>query len=66
MVTITRKLRSRSELCFFFAIGGANAAGALAVGVCGAYGYGFDFRKVTDARVAAMRKCSGSRARWSA
>src|SRR5260370_42024849 len=41
------------------AIGAAHAAGALAVGSCGAYGYGYDFRKVADARVAAMRKCSG-------
>ena len=41
------------------AIGTAQAAGALAVGVCGAYGYGFDYSKVTDARAAAMSKCSG-------
>jgi hypothetical protein len=40
-------------------IGVAEAAGAFAVGVCGAYGYGFDFRHVADARVAAIRKCSG-------
>jgi Domain of unknown function (DUF4189) len=38
----------------------AEAAGAFAVGACGAYGYGFDFRQVTDARAAAMKKCSGS------
>jgi hypothetical protein len=41
-------------------IGVADAAGAFAVGACGAYGYGFDFRKMTDARTAAMKKCSGS------
>ncbi len=41
------------------AIGAANAAGAFAVGACGAYGYGYDYRKVTDARTAAMKKCSG-------
>ena len=41
------------------AIATAQAAGALAVGVCGAYGYGFDYQKVTDARSAAMRKCTG-------
>lgn len=40
-------------------IGAAHAAGALAVGTCGAYGYGYDYRKVTDARVAALRQCSG-------
>ncbi len=40
-------------------IGAAHAAGAFAVGTCGAYGYGFDFRKVGNARAAAMKKCSG-------
>jgi hypothetical protein len=40
-------------------IGAANAAGALAVGVCGAYGYGFDYSNVADARAAALSKCSG-------
>ncbi len=40
-------------------IGAAEAAGAFAVGACGAYGYGFDFHKMTDARAAAIRKCSG-------
>ncbi len=30
-------------------IGSAHAAGAFAVGACGAYGYGFDFRNVADA-----------------
>jgi len=42
------------------ALGVAHAAGALAVGTCGAYGYGYDFRKADDARVAAMRKCTGN------
>lgn len=40
-------------------IGAAHAAGALAVGACGAYGYGFDYSKVDDARNAAMKKCTG-------
>jgi hypothetical protein len=40
-------------------IGAAQAAGAFAVGACGAYGYGFDFHKAADARNAAMRKCIG-------
>jgi hypothetical protein len=35
-----------------------DAAGALAVGKCGAFGYGYDFHKATDARTAAMRKCT--------
>jgi hypothetical protein len=41
------------------AIGAAAAAGAFAVGTCGAYGYGYGFHKEGDARVAAMKKCSG-------
>jgi hypothetical protein len=41
------------------AIGAAEAAGAMAVGACGAYGYGFDFHKADDARAAAISKCSG-------
>jgi hypothetical protein len=40
-------------------LGAAYAAGALAVGACGAYGYGFDYRKVNDARAAAIGKCTG-------
>jgi hypothetical protein len=42
------------------ALGAAHAAGALAVGACGAYGYGYNFRQTADARVAAMRKCTGN------
>jgi hypothetical protein len=50
--------------CFLIAgVAGTAAAGAFAVGACGAYGYGFDFRKVTDARAAAMRKCAGRECR---
>jgi hypothetical protein len=41
-------------------VGAAEAAGAMAVGACGAYGYGFDYTKTADARAAAMRKCTGS------
>jgi Domain of unknown function (DUF4189) len=40
-------------------IGAVAAAGAFAVGACGAYGYGYDYRKLTDARVAALKKCTG-------
>ena len=37
----------------------AEAAGAFAVGACGAYGYGLDYRHVADARAAALKKCRG-------
>jgi hypothetical protein len=44
-------------------VGAADAAGALAVGACGAYGYGFDYTTETGARTAAMTKCSGGKCR---
>ncbi len=40
--------------------GVANAAGALAVGACGAYGYAFDYKRGDEARAAAAHKCSGT------
>ncbi len=46
-------------ILLILAIATAQAAGALAVGACGAYGYGFDYTKLTDARAAAMSKCAG-------
>jgi hypothetical protein len=49
-----------AALILTIAIGAAHAAGAFAVGSCGAYGYGFDFRKAADARVAALKRCTGS------
>jgi hypothetical protein len=36
-----------------------QAAGALAVGACGAYGFAIDFRGTDQAQTAALRKCSG-------
>ena len=36
-----------------------QAAGAMAVGQCAAYGYAFDFAKADAARMAAERKCVG-------
>ncbi len=37
----------------------AHAAGALAVGSCGAYGFAYDFGQEQAARTAALRKCTG-------
>jgi hypothetical protein len=45
------------------AIAAAQAAGAFAVGACGAYGYGYDYHKVADARSAALHQCSGPKCR---
>jgi hypothetical protein len=40
-------------------IGIAQAAGALAVGTCGAYGYAIDYARNDAAQTAALLKCSG-------
>jgi hypothetical protein len=37
----------------------AEAAGALAVGTCGTYGFGNDFAHLADATGAALAQCSG-------
>jgi hypothetical protein len=53
-----------SVACFLAAgIGSAGAAGAFAVGSCGAYGYGYDYHTIADARIAAMKKCAGKECR---
>jgi hypothetical protein len=38
----------------------ANAAGALAVGACAAYGYAYDYPSPETAQTAAIEKCGGS------
>ena len=62
MIGVARNSRlAAAAACLLLAsIGAANAAGAFAVGTCGAYGYGYDYRKLADARSAAMKKCSGN------
>jgi Domain of unknown function (DUF4189) len=40
-------------------IGSSQAAGALAIGACGAYGFAYDFPKETAASRAALSKCAG-------
>ena len=37
----------------------ANAAGALAIGKCGAYGQAFDYPAEQSARAAALKQCRG-------
>lgn len=37
-----------------------HAAGALAVGACGAYGFAYDYARTDEARVAAQQKCKGN------
>ncbi len=45
---------------FLIGANAAQAAGALAVGQCGAYGYAYDYARADSAESAALRKCSGS------
>ena len=40
-------------------IGLAQAAGALAIGTCGAYGFAYDYPKEAAANRAALGKCAG-------
>ena len=41
-------------------VSAAQAAGAFAVGACGAYGYAYDYKQIAAARTAAAQKCSGT------
>jgi hypothetical protein len=55
-----RALRVIGAIAFLMTgMAAADAAGALAVGKCGAYGFSYDYRAVTDARSAAQQKCTG-------
>jgi hypothetical protein len=40
-----------------------RAAGALAIGACGAFGEAYDFRTAEEARKSALSKCSGDACR---
>ena len=41
----------------------ARAAGALAIGSCGAFGEAYDYASVDDARASALAKCQGTACR---
>ena len=41
------------------AMGLVHAAGALAIGSCGAYGFAYDYASTDAAQTEAMRKCTG-------
>jgi hypothetical protein len=49
-------------LALFFALAGSApswAAGAFAIGKCGAYGQAYDYAGEADARAAALKQCKG-------
>lgn len=58
-------IRSRDHLFALALIAGtalsthAHGAGAFAVGVCGAYGYGIDFAGARSASATALKRCQG-------
>lgn len=47
----------------FVAVNTARAAGALAIGSCGAFGEAHDFRTIEEARKSALSKCQGDTCR---
>ena len=63
--TIAAQRRALFVLALTLAIGGTRfvsqawAAGAFAIGKCGAYGEAYDFAGEDAARVAALKKCKG-------
>jgi Domain of unknown function (DUF4189) len=62
---MTRVVRALACMTFGFCVWAASvpagqAAGAMAIGACAAYGYALDYRDADTARVAAQRKCVGS------
>ena len=62
---MTRVSRALAGVIFGICILGMSvpagqAAGAMAIGTCAAYGYAFDYRNADAARVAAQGKCLGA------
>lgn len=49
--------------CLIGSIAAADAAGALAVGRCGAYGYAFDSSTMQEAQTRAVSECKGAACR---
>jgi Domain of unknown function (DUF4189) len=52
-----------SATLMLVAVNTARAAGALAIGACGAFGEAFDFGSVDDARTSALAKCQSGTCR---
>lgn len=60
---VAASLLLASVALMLVAVTTARAAGALAVGACGAYGEAYDFRTVAEARESALTKCRGAACR---
>ena len=62
-VVVVAALLVASATLMMVAVSTARAAGALAIGSCGAFGEAYDFRNVEQARQSALSKCSGDTCR---
>ncbi|MBI1205503.1 MAG: DUF4189 domain-containing protein [Rhodopseudomonas sp.] len=56
---VVASLLLATAMLMFVAVNTARAAGALAVGACGAFGEAYDFATVAEARQTALSKCQG-------
>ena len=62
-VVVVATLLAASAMLMLVAMNTARAAGALAIGACGAFGEAYDFRNVADASQSALSKCHGETCR---
>ncbi len=60
---VVASLMLATALLMFVAVNTARAAGALAIGSCGAFGEAYDFRTIEEARQSALSKCQGETCR---
>jgi hypothetical protein len=60
---VVASLLLASATLMVVAVNTARAAGALAIGSCGAFGEAYDFRSVDEARQSALSKCRGDTCR---
>jgi hypothetical protein len=58
-VVVAAALFAASITLMLVAVNTARAAGALAIGSCGAFGEAYDFRSAEEARQSALSKCRG-------
>lgn len=62
-VLVAAALALATATLMLVALNTARAAGALAIGSCGAFGEAFDFRTIDEARKSALAKCHGDTCR---
>lgn len=62
-VLVVAALLLASVTLMLVAVNTARAAGALAIGSCGAFGEAYDFRNIEEARQSALTKCQGETCR---